>query len=576
MTNSPSAPSAAEIRAALERVLESPQFARARRAAAFLRFIAEETLAGRVDEINGYAIAVAVFGKAADFDAASDPLVRVEAGRLRSRLVEYYASAGAADAVRIDLPRGSYVPSFTHVVPATELPVRTVVPLQERRPRRALAWLALLPVLLVAVLLGRAYLGGHAPADAGSHAAPAPVGRSRPGPTIFVQPFRNSGDQQSLAFAFGMTEEVMTRLARYPDLTVFVGSSGYFDGKAPSAEPVDGAKVDYVLTATLRASEQTIHVEPRLLDVHTGEQLWAASYDEPFDVANVWRILDQLARTVATAVGEPYGPLFGAEVAHVEGNAEQNADSYHCSLRFLFAVQTMSETAHARATTCFEHAVAAEPMSSMSWARLAAMYRMEYLHDFNSRPLAPPALDRALEAVRRALDIDYANAFAHQELGFLSLLRDDPVTAEESLRQALALDPSADVRAAIGVNFVKLGDTERGFPLIEKGMADSPRAPPFFFLGYVVNSLRMRDDEAALKWAQRMATPEWPLSQAILAAVAALAGRQEVAHRAVERLLALRPNFAATGRELVHRGRLGAGFEAQFASGMELAGLPLR
>ena len=570
-------PSPEEIRAELERVLSSPAFARARRASAFLRYCTEETLAGRATGITGYAIAVAVFGRAQDFDAASDPLVRVEAGRLRSRLIEHYATTGAADPVRIELQRGSYVPSFGYAAQSSPSPSPPATSQRRSRSWTVFGVLALL-IALGGVLLGRAYFWTNRAVSGGERAtASAPVvAKSRPGPRIFVQPFRNAGDQQSLSLAFGMTEEVMTRLARYPDLLVFVGSSGYFDGHEPSVEPPDGSKVDYLLTGSLRSTEQTIRVEPRLVDVHTGRQVWTTSYEEPFDVGNVWSILEALAGAVATTVGEPYGPLFGAEVAHVEGAPAQNVDGYHCTLRFLFAVQTMSERAHARATACFEHVVAMDPTSSMSWARLAALYRMEYLHDFNTRADGAPALDRALEAVRKALDIDHDNAFAHQELGFLSLLRDDSVGADESLARALALNPSADVRAAIGINFVKMGDTARGFALIEKGMAESPRAPPFFFLGYVVNSLRTGDEDGAFHWAERMATPEWPLSQAILASVAARTGRHDVARRATERLLALRPNFSTNGRELIRRGRLGAEVETEVVDGLVRAGVYLR
>jgi adenylate cyclase len=574
MTDSPSAE---EIRAQLERVLSSPAFARARRASAFLRYCTEETLAGRAGGISGYTIAVAVFGRARDFDAASDPLVRVEAGRLRSRLIEHYATTGAADRVRIELLRGSYVPSFFYMAPTAPSSPLPVPQAPRRRSWLAFGTLALL-IVLALVLLGRAYLATNQGVGGGERAtASAPVGaKSRSGPRIFVQPFRNAGDPQSLSLAFGLTEEVMTRLARYPDLLVFVGSSGYFDGREPSVEPPDGSKIDYLLTGSLRSTEQTIRVEPRLVDMRTGQRVWAASYEEAFDIANVWGILEALAGAVATTVGEAYGPLFDAEVAHVERAPTQNVDRYHCMLRFLFAVQTMSESAHARATACFEHVVAMEPTFSMGWTRLAALYRMEYLHDFNTRHDAAPALDRALEAVRTALDIDHDNAFAHEELGFVSLLRDDSVGAEESLTRALALNPPADVRAAIGINFVKMGDTERGFALIEKGMAESPRAPPFFFLGYVVNALRVGDDDAAFHWAERMVAPEWPLSQAVLAAVAARTGRHDVARRATERLLALRPNFSANGRELIKRGRLGAQVEAEVVDGLVRAGVYLR
>jgi adenylate cyclase len=563
-------PSTDEVRAALSRVLSSAVFTRAGRARAFLRYITQETLEGRAAAISGYTIAIAVFGKTADFDAVSDPLVRVEAGRLRSRLLEHYSAEGAADPVRIELQRGCYVPSFSFV----KRPGRFRSLWLPGPARRVVAVLGLVLIGGLVMVVSRPFLGADDEAARGS-ALPGAT-KPRSAPRIFVEPFRNDGDQQSLPLAFGMTEEVMSRLARYRDVQVFVGSSGYFDNGKPVAEPVDAGKVDYLLMGSLRASDTAIRVSPRLVDARTGRQVWTTTYDVPYGVASVWSIVDTLAADVAMTMGEPYGPLFDAEVARIEGADVRNVDAYHCLLRFLFALQTISEGGHARATACFEHVVAADPTSSMSWARLAALYRMEYLHDFNPKPDAPPPLDRALEAARNALDLDHDNAFAHEELAFISLLRDDTVGFEESIAHALALHPSADIRAAIGINFVKMGDTERGFALIGQGMADSPRAPPFFFLGYAVHALRMHDYEAAYRWAERMATPGWPLSQAMLAAIAARTGRAEVAQRAAKRLLTLRPNFAANGRDVIARGRLGGDVEAVLFDGLARAGVELR
>jgi hypothetical protein len=84
----PTEPSAAEVRAGLERVLASRCFEQAARSSAFLRFVVEQTLAGQGDRLKGYTIAVEVFARPPDFDAQTDPLVRVEAGRLRRRLIE--------------------------------------------------------------------------------------------------------------------------------------------------------------------------------------------------------------------------------------------------------------------------------------------------------------------------------------------------------------------------------------------------------------------------------------------------------------------------------------------------------
>ena len=101
-----------EIRAALARVTASRRLRACPRLASFLRFIVEATLAGRGERIKGYTIGVEALGRPESFDPQSDPIVRVEASRLRRLLADYYAGEGAADPVAIELPRGRYVPVF--------------------------------------------------------------------------------------------------------------------------------------------------------------------------------------------------------------------------------------------------------------------------------------------------------------------------------------------------------------------------------------------------------------------------------------------------------------------------------
>ncbi len=91
------------------RISESAAFKHSERRQNFLRYIVEEALAGRADRLKGYVIATEVFGRPASFDPQIDPIVRIEAGRLRDKLHEYYATEGRADTIVIDLPKGSYV-----------------------------------------------------------------------------------------------------------------------------------------------------------------------------------------------------------------------------------------------------------------------------------------------------------------------------------------------------------------------------------------------------------------------------------------------------------------------------------
>src|SRR5216684_7991245 len=104
---------AQQVRAQLDRILASAAFADAERASSFLRFVVERALEGRSGEIKESVIAVEVLGRNPSFDSKSDPIVRVEAGRLRDRLSSYYQDEGEADRVLISLPKGGYVPEFS-------------------------------------------------------------------------------------------------------------------------------------------------------------------------------------------------------------------------------------------------------------------------------------------------------------------------------------------------------------------------------------------------------------------------------------------------------------------------------
>src|SRR3954447_19616795 len=106
-----------DVRAHLDRMLASSTFADAERARRFLRFVVETALAGRSIEIKESVIAVEALGRAPSFDPRADPIVRVEAGRVRAKLLSYYHSEDSKDGIVIELPKGGYVPQFRERTP---------------------------------------------------------------------------------------------------------------------------------------------------------------------------------------------------------------------------------------------------------------------------------------------------------------------------------------------------------------------------------------------------------------------------------------------------------------------------
>ena len=109
---------------ALGEIVGSRAFEASERNKRFLRFVVTEALAGRADQIKAYTIATAVFGRDASFDPQADPIIRIEASRLRRALEHYYLTAGRDAAIRIDIPKGSYVPVFVSTDAASAQPDR--------------------------------------------------------------------------------------------------------------------------------------------------------------------------------------------------------------------------------------------------------------------------------------------------------------------------------------------------------------------------------------------------------------------------------------------------------------------
>ena len=152
-----------EIQKQLDHILHSHAFARANRSQLFLRYIVEHSLVDSGAAIKEYSIAVDVFGRDSSYDPSVDAAVRVEAGRLRSRLREYYAEEGRGDAVLIEVPKGSYRAVIQPRTPVANLPdanpfaepVHSDTSRAGWRPELRLRWVVPLAFLL-GVLLGYA------------------------------------------------------------------------------------------------------------------------------------------------------------------------------------------------------------------------------------------------------------------------------------------------------------------------------------------------------------------------------------------------------------------------------------
>src|SRR5690349_7043654 len=154
-------PTPDEVRSYLHALLGRSELDASVRNRRFLSYVVDETLEGRADRIKAYNIALAAFDRTEDFDPLTDPIVRIEASRLRRSLEHYYLTAGKVDPIRIDIPKGSYAATFSHIHddPPQDQPPRPDAEPDAHRPepmtepqRRRLPVLALVTVAVAAVM----------------------------------------------------------------------------------------------------------------------------------------------------------------------------------------------------------------------------------------------------------------------------------------------------------------------------------------------------------------------------------------------------------------------------------------
>ncbi|HJR69539.1 MAG TPA: hypothetical protein VKA43_05825 [Gammaproteobacteria bacterium] len=563
-------PTAAEVRAALDRVLRSRAFEHADRASNFLRFVVTETLAGRGERLKGYTIAVQVFGRPADFDAQTDPLVRVEAVRLRQRLVEYYAGEGSADPVRLVLPRGAYAVAAAYAEAPERRPGQGSLPRLAASLRADRRWLWLAAAFAVAAATVAFVL-----LDPGSTATPslaaAPPERAHK-TRIVVVPLENlSSDSPRFdRLAASLTEEILLRLGEL-DLFVIATQATWYGAGTP-LDGVLGTEHSYVLTGSVRDSGEGPRVTLRIIAAETGRQIWSAAFDELPDLERQTAAQVDIARAAAAAAA-PFGPVFQAELA-LARRAAHTPELPDCQIRYREFRRVTDPAQFPDALACFQDLVERQPKLAYAWAGLAMLFVDEHTFHANVDGTSE-SLAKARAAVRTALELDSDNVMANAALTRVQYYSGEPAFLHTAQR-TLALDPNnPEMLGLFGITLTAYGDVTHGLELVAKAQRLAAHPRPIFNLAYAFAHLQEGNPCAALPLAQELDMPRWFVTHMVTAAAAGLCGDQAAATEARLKLLALSPHIERDLRGLVEVWRFDPRLRDAMLRGLRAAGFEL-
>jgi len=465
-----------EVRRQLSRILADQRFARSPRLQDFLRFTVEKSLAGERESVKEYVIAVEVYGRPESYDPTVESLVRVEAGRLRSKLRDYYHSAlDGLDTVRIDYPSGRYSPDFTFLNPKASEPPATVSeiatsvrpadlagtdesqpPMQSHsgpQPQSAAVFdpaaadsavqpsipgeganrrgVRLLSLALTGLLAaGLTYYAFRAPVSV----APR---------SLAILPFQNlKGDVESDFLGFSLADAVITKLGVVQSLAVRPSSAVEKYRRLPVDVQSAAAElhVNTLLTGNFLRDGNDLQLTSQLIDVGTQTILWKGTFRMRFD--RVLTVHDTVAQEIVKGLQLSLSPK---EEQGLRPDKQIDPRAYEYYLR---GVDLYSQNDFGMAIRMLRTSVQIDPNYSLTWAHLG-----------------------------RSL-----TANASFELGG----REQYYEAQAAYEKALLLQPTPiEARIFMANLLTDTGQVERGVPLLRDALKTNPNhAEAHWELGY--------------------------------------------------------------------------------------------
>jgi serine/threonine-protein kinase len=374
-------------RLALARVLESSAFANVDRLKRFLRFISEQTLAGHGDQLKEFLIAIDVFEKPPSFDPRNDPIVRVQARRLRAKLAQYYETEGREDAVLIDLPKGSYVPAF-HLSAKSPQP-RTMY--------------------------------SHLPSKN----------------TIAVLPFADLtplGDHDH--FCCGVRDEILYAVVNSAFLRTIPWTRPLqrVDRLGPVLQTAEELDIATLIDGSVRKSGDHLRITVQRIDAVRGEYVWSQMFDAREE--NAFAVQEEIAHAVVDVLR---GNFSGEPTAGRARRSSEKVAAHNLYLKGRHCLSQRSEASLRRAVDYFELAIQEDPKFALAHSGFADALALLANYGYVS---PGETWSRAAAEATSAVLQDEGLAEAHTSLAHVNATHHwDWAGAEAEFQKAIQLNP---------------------------------------------------------------------------------------------------------------------------------------
>ena len=566
-----------QIRNALAQILSSDGFSASARNRKLLEYVVGETLAGRAGRIKAYTLATVVFERGADFDPQLDPVVRLEASRLRKALEHYYLTAGKDDPVRIAIPKGSYIASFEFVSVAAPPPSGLPEAVAPRRwgwrspvQKSAIAAAVFAGIVAAVVILrpdvvdwGSARIWDGAETEAR--------------PAIIVLPFEGDEEPTGSNLAYGLTVGVISDLTRFKNIRVYGAETSYDDRSHDPAQLIKTLGIAYIVDGQVSVADERFRSIISLIEAKSGRYVWSVRSDGSLTASEIFLRQGEIASLVARSIAQPYGALFNDQIKEIKAKPPEHLTSYECVVVTELYRREEALGGFPIAHACLARAMRDDPFYSQAYSMRSLLYSDEYRIAFGTdrarQDNRMAALDLAQEAVK--IDPNSSTAFLALHTAYWPLNKIDGSFA--AAEQGLALNPNnTQLRASYGARLCLRGEWERGLAMLREAFAMNPSLSDAYRYILSLDRYRSGDYHDALLEVSQINLPDDVFTQVLLAMVNGALNDQPATQQAVRRILAMAPDFRDHAIEGFRANNFDQGIIDDIVQGLARAGLQLK
>jgi TolB-like protein len=323
--------------------------------------------------------------------------------------------------------------------------------------------------------------------------------------------------------ARGLTDEIVGQLSKFKEITIIGGepsggeNSGLTDqyGHAP-----------YAIEGRVRVEGDNLRLTIRFLSVSDGSVIWANSYDRTLRAQDLLDIELDIAKTVATALAQPYGIIFQTGATQIAQSPPGRWDAYTCTLAYYDYRANLNPQNHTSVQNCLKRATQKFPQYATLWALLSLTYLDEFRFRYQLGGPAEQSLELASEAAEHAVDLDPQNVRALQARMLTYFFLGQVEAALKVGASAVAINPNdTELTAEYGFRLALSGQWSPGCELISDAMARNPGPKGFFEVALALCSYMKNDYAAAERWARMADLQENPIHHLVLLAVLGARGK---------------------------------------------------